>query len=58
MKQAAVEATYSAPPMTVVGMTFLGYPLDDWLKLLGVLWLLMQMGWFAYAKFIRKDKPE
>lgn len=52
----AVEAAAGAPPVTVAGMTVLGYPLSDWVQLLAGLWLVMQMAYFVWAKFIRKRK--
>jgi hypothetical protein len=58
MKTTMIENTAAAPPLTVVGMTFAGVPLDDWLKLLGVAWLLLQIGHFVWVKFIRKDKDK
>lgn len=56
MTRPAVEAAVSAPPLTLVGMSFLGYALDDWLKLLGIVWIVLQMGHFIWTKIIRKDK--
>lgn len=53
-----IDNAIAAPPLTVVGMTFLGLPLDDWLKLLGIAWLLLQIGHFLWVKFARKDKDK
>jgi len=52
----AAQAAASAPPMAVVGMTFTGAELDAWLKITGIVWLLLQMAWFVWSKIIRKDR--
>lgn len=54
MKQPLIEATVSAPPVTVAGMTWFGYAVDDWLKVISFLWLAIQIGVFAYKLWKRK----
>lgn len=51
-----IEAVKSSPPITVVGLTMGGIALQDWVYILTIIYLLMQAGWFAYSKFIRKAK--
>jgi hypothetical protein len=41
----------STPPVAVAGMTVLGYPLADWVQVLALVWLGLQIGWFIYSKF-------
>lgn len=48
MKQPVVEATVGVPPITVAGMTWFGYAVDDWLKVVSLLWLVIQIGVFIY----------
>lgn len=53
MKQQISDTVASVPPLTVVGLTFLGVSLDDWLKLLGVAWILIQMGTFIWRNYFK-----
>lgn len=52
------EAVKSSPPVTVVGLALGGITLQDWVYILTIVYLLMQAGWFAYSKFIRKGPVE
>lgn len=42
--------------MGVAGMTFLGYQIADWVQVVALAWLVMQIGYFVWSKFIRKNK--
>lgn len=37
-------------------MTWAGYGVADWAQALAVLWLVIQIVYFVYSKFIRKAK--
>lgn len=52
----AAEMAASAPPLSVAGMQWLGYPAADWVNVLAVLWLVLQIGHFIWSKFLRKEK--
>jgi hypothetical protein len=54
----AAEVVASAPPLSVAGMQWLGYPAADWVQVLAVLWLVLQIGHFVWTKFLRKDKEK
>jgi hypothetical protein len=54
-KQVA-EIITGTPPVTVAGMTLFGYSIADWVQVLAVVWLLLQIGHFLYTK-IREEKP-
>lgn len=52
----AVSAVSSAPPIGVAGMTWFGYPAADWVQVLALVWLVIQIGWFLWSKILRKGK--
>lgn len=52
------DVATSAPPLAVAGMTWAGYSISDWAQVLAVVWLLLQIAYFVWSKFIRKAKPE
>jgi uncharacterized membrane protein YfcA len=54
----AAEIAASAPPVSVAGMTWFGYAPADWVQVLAGIWLVLQIGYFIWSKFIRKDKPK
>lgn len=56
----AAQAGLSAPPLGVAAITLAGIELQQWILILTVIWLLMQMGWFAYEKVgrILRDRAE
>lgn len=49
-KQDFVHNVMSAPPVTVAGMKWFGYPVSDWVSVLAGLWLLLQIIWWLYTK--------
>lgn len=52
--EGTIEALKASPPVTVVGLTLGGIPLQEWVYILTIVYLLMQIGWLGYSKFIRK----
>ncbi len=48
------EQVAAAPPITVAGMSLFGIPLDSWVQLLALFWLLVQILYFFYDKW--RDK--
>lgn len=49
-----IEAVKSSPPVTVVALTLGGIPLQEWVYILTIVYLVLQMGWFVWAKIFRK----
>lgn len=56
LRHQASEVAASTPPITIAGMSLWGYPLADWVQLLAALWLVVQLGYFVWTKFIRKEQ--
>lgn len=52
------SAVASAPPMAVAGLSFFGISISDWVQVMALIWLVVQIGWFLYSKITRKDKAE
>lgn len=52
----AGEITKAAPPVSVAGLSLAGVTLNEWVLIATLAYTLLQMGWFIYSKFIRKDK--
>lgn len=52
----AGEITKAAPPVSITGLTLAGVQLSDWVLILTALYTILQIGWFVYSKFIRKEK--
>ncbi|MGL6537860.1 hypothetical protein ACSZNU_17895 [Aeromonas hydrophila] len=50
---AAAGVAKSAPPVVVSGMTLAGYPLNDWVLVATLLWIVVQMGWFIWSNIIK-----
>lgn len=50
------EATLSAPPVTVAGLTFMGVGIADWVQVLAGVWLVLQIGHFIYTKVRNRNK--
>jgi hypothetical protein len=49
------EQLVAGPPVAVAGMTFLGYGVGDWVQVLALVWLVLQIGYFVWTKIIKKD---
>lgn len=58
MNMRTVEIGAALPPVSVAGMTLLGFPLADWVQLLALVWLVIQIGHFVYTKYIKKDNKQ
>jgi hypothetical protein len=54
---AAVQIANSAPAATFVGLTFAGVPIQDWVALLGGVFILVQVGYLIW-KWQRDAKIE
>ena len=48
-----VEATKSAPPVAITGITLVGISLSDWVLIATLTYTFLQMGWFVWDKMIR-----
>ena len=48
-----VEASKSAPPVAVTGITMVGISLSDWVLIATLTYTFLQMGWFVWDKLIR-----
>jgi len=44
------ETINSLPPVAVVGMTFMGLTLEQWVYLTTIVYTLAQLSWFLYKK--------
>lgn len=55
-QETIIEAVKSSPPVTVIGLTLGGIPLQEWVYILTIVYLLMQIGWLGYSKVLRKAK--
>lgn len=55
-QETLIEAVKSSPPVTVIGLTLGGIPLQEWVYILTIVYLLMQISWLGYSKFLRKAK--
>lgn len=57
--EVAAEVAKATPPVSVVGLNFLGFPISDWVQLAVLLYTLMQMhvlankSWHWYQSLIR-----
>lgn len=52
--QQVVEAVKAAPPFTVAGLALCGVPLQDWVFILTLIYLALQIGYFIFSKIIIK----
>lgn len=48
-----VEASKSAPPVAITGITLVGISLNDWVLIATLTYTLLQMAWFVWGKMIR-----
>ncbi len=48
------EVTKATPPLAVQGLQLFGVPISDIVQLVTLVYLLLQIGWFAYSRY--KDK--
>lgn len=52
----ATEAATKLPPLTVVGVSFMGFNLQQWVYIVTLIWVGLQIGHFIWTKFIRPLK--
>jgi len=45
------EAVASAPPVSVAGLALAGISLQDWVLIVTLIWILLQMGYFTYKRY-------
>ncbi len=50
----ATEVARAAPPLTITGMTLLGFPLSDWVLLLTAIYTIFQIV-IVVRRMVRKD---
>jgi hypothetical protein len=49
----AAEAVKATPPLTVAGLAFAGVSLQDWVLLLTVVYLILQIAFLVYDKLLK-----
>ena len=49
----AAAAVKTAPPVAVTGLSLLGMQMSDWVYVVTLVWLLIQIGSWAYDRFIK-----
>lgn len=52
--QQIAEAVKAAPPFTVAGLALCGVPLQDWVFILTLVYLALQIGYFVFTKIVIK----
>lgn len=50
------QVVAGTPPVAVAGLTFLGTPIADWVQLLALVWLVLQIGFFVHGKWKNRGK--
>lgn len=53
--EVAAEATKAAPPATVTGLYFMGYPLSNWVVVFTLLYVWLQIYFILRDKWWRDD---
>jgi hypothetical protein len=48
------EAVKASPPVAVVGLALGGITLQDWVFILTLIYLVLQITWLVWSKFLRK----
>lgn len=51
--QVGETATRIAPPTGVAGLTFVGISVPDWVLILTILYLVLQIGGWVYDRFFK-----
>jgi hypothetical protein len=49
--EATVAAIKAAPPITVTGLHFFGYPIQDWVALATLVYVLLQIALLLYKVY-------
>ncbi len=61
VQEAVQIATRGAPPISVVGLTFMGFELEDFVLILTIVWLVVQITIAIYnfvGQFFKKRKDD
>lgn len=58
MQEQAVEAVKTVPPTTVGLLTIAGVPLEHWIQLLTVVWLLLLIAGWCWDRIIKPWRVE
>lgn len=45
------EATANVPPATVASLAIAGVSLQDWVLIVTLVWLAIQIGWWGYNRY-------
>lgn len=45
------EVATTAPPTAISGLIAFGVPLDQWVVIVTLLYLILQVTWFVYSKY-------
>jgi hypothetical protein len=48
------EAVKASPPVAVIGLALGGITLQDWVFILTLIYLVLQITWLVWSKFLRK----
>jgi hypothetical protein len=55
----SVEIISRVPaPVAVAGFSLFGYPLSDWVQVLALLWLVLQISYFLYTKLLKAQQDD
>jgi hypothetical protein len=57
VSEAASAFFKSAPPLIVSGLSFMGVPLQEWLYVVSILWILWQLCWSIWDRFFKPKPP-
>lgn len=52
------ESAKAAPPVAVSALTLFNIGLQDWVYILTMLYIAIQVGWFVWSKILKKDKEK
>jgi hypothetical protein len=44
----------AAPALGVAGITFLGYPMAEWVQVLAAIWLIVQIVGYLWSRFSKR----
>ena len=50
------ESTKAVPPVAVSALTLFGIGLQDWVYLLTLVYIGIQVGWFIWSKILKKGR--
>lgn len=56
MSTADTIAAKASPPIVVTGLAIAGVSLQEWVYVLTIVYLILQIGHFVWSKFFKKDK--